>query len=112
AREEERLLALHRVGPLVGHVERVRAQIAVALLLARAEGLAVVTELLEDPLALLQQPLLEVAELLLGHRLELLGLHRLLGAGAPRRAAGRHQVWSLVRVTRTVRPSSSNVCVV
>ena len=30
AREQERLLPLHRVGALVGHVERVRAQVAVA----------------------------------------------------------------------------------
>src|SRR5688572_32894801 len=29
AREQERLLALHGVGPLIGHVEGVRAQVAV-----------------------------------------------------------------------------------
>src|SRR5919109_1364862 len=33
--EEERLLALHRVGPLIGHVERVARQVAVGRLKAR-----------------------------------------------------------------------------
>src|SRR5215213_4382362 len=72
AREEERLLALHRVGALVRHVERVRAQIAVGALRRRPERLVVVPELLEHALALLDQPLLEVRDLLLAERLELL----------------------------------------
>ena len=61
AGEEEGLFALHRVRPLVGHVERIRV-LAVAL-----EGLVVVPEFLEHPMAFLEQPLLEVRELLLGH---------------------------------------------
>src|SRR5262245_36502893 len=40
-REQERLLALHRVSPLVGHVERVARQVAVGRLQARVERLVV-----------------------------------------------------------------------
>src|SRR5687768_5122344 len=46
-REQELLLALHRVGPLVGHVERVAREVAVRGLQARVERFAVVTELLD-----------------------------------------------------------------
>src|SRR6476619_3478032 len=46
AREEERLLPLHRVRALVRHVEGIAAQIAVRLLRRRAERLAVVAQLL------------------------------------------------------------------
>src|SRR5688500_6675478 len=73
AREEERLLPLHGVRALIGHVERVRAQVAVRRLRRRPEGLVVVPELLEHALALLEQPLLEVLQLLLRHSLRLLG---------------------------------------
>jgi hypothetical protein len=71
-REEERLLALHRVRSLIGHVERVRAQVAVRRLRGGAERLAVVSQLLQDTLPLLEQALLEVRERLLGHGLRLL----------------------------------------
>src|SRR5262245_57723734 len=45
-REQEGLFPLHRVGSLVGHVERVAGQIAVGGLEARIEGFVVVPELL------------------------------------------------------------------
>src|SRR5439155_6102380 len=64
-REQERLLALHRIGPLVGHMEGVAREVAVGRLQARVEGLAVVAQLLHHALPLLQQALLEVGELLL-----------------------------------------------
>src|SRR5215218_4843452 len=60
AREQERLLALHRVGSLLRHVERIAAQIAVGLLRRRAERLPIVAKLLHRPAALFHQPLLEV----------------------------------------------------
>src|SRR6266536_2998725 len=63
--EQERLLALHGVGALIGHVERVARQVAVRRLQARVERLAVVAELLHHASALFQQSLLQVAELLL-----------------------------------------------
>src|SRR5919107_3302483 len=72
AGEQERLLALHRVGALIGHVERIAAQIAVGLLRRRAERLAIVAKLLHRPAAFFHQPLLEVLQHLLGHRLGLL----------------------------------------
>src|SRR6185312_2896907 len=72
AREEECLLAFHRVRSLVRHVEGVRAQVAVRRLRRGVERLAVVAELLEHPLPLFEQPLLEVREQLLCHRLVLL----------------------------------------
>src|SRR5687768_14170055 len=72
AREEKRLLPLHGVRALVGHVEGIRAEVPVRRLRRCAEGLAVVAKLLQDALALLEQPLLEVGERLLVHRLGLL----------------------------------------
>src|ERR1700694_4682300 len=74
AREQERLLALHRVGALIRHVERIAAEIAVSFLRRGTECLVVVTQLLQHALPLLEQSFLEVLELLLGHRLR---LHRL-----------------------------------
>src|SRR5881296_2824765 len=64
-REQERLLPLHGVGPLVRHVERVAREIAVGGLEARVEGLAVIPELLHHPGALFEQALLEMRQLLL-----------------------------------------------
>src|SRR5690242_17893048 len=64
-REQERLLALHGVGALVGHVEGVARQIAVGALETRVEGLVVVPELLHHPGPFLEEPLFEVRELLL-----------------------------------------------
>src|SRR5436190_8588033 len=72
AREEECLLALHGIGALIRHVERVAAQIAVGLLRGRAERLPVTPQLLNGAPALLHQPLLEVLQHLLRHRLGLL----------------------------------------
>src|SRR5674476_171942 len=69
--EQERLFALHRIRALIRHVERIAAEIAVGLLRGAAERLIVVAELLEHALPLFHQPLLEVLELLLGHRLQL-----------------------------------------
>src|ERR1700686_1710342 len=69
AREEKRLFALHRVGTLVGHVEGVRAQIAVRALRSRSERFVVMTKLLEDALALFEQALLKMHEALFRHRL-------------------------------------------
>src|SRR5207237_1203769 len=56
--EQERFLALHGVGALVRHVERVAREVAVRRLQARVEGLAVIAELLHHPGALLGQSLL------------------------------------------------------
>src|SRR5207249_2796133 len=70
-REQERLLLLHGVGALVGHVERVAREVAVGGLEAGVEGFAVIAELLHYPVALLVQPLLEVLQLLLGQALGL-----------------------------------------
>src|ERR1035437_5923872 len=97
AREEERLLALARVGALVGHVERVRGQVAVGALRRGAEGLVVMAKLLEHALAFLEQPLLKVRDLLLDHRLELLFAVR----------CWRHRQLSRVRARCAVMPSSS-----
>src|SRR5256886_1071399 len=63
--EQERLLALHGVGALIGHVERVAREVAVGRLQARVERLIVVAELLHHPGALLVEALLEVGQLLL-----------------------------------------------
>src|SRR5690242_3475863 len=71
-REKERLFALHRVGSLIGHVERIAAQIPVRRLRCRAEGFVSPAELLEYALALLLQTLLEVLQHLLVHALRLL----------------------------------------
>src|SRR3954470_13534909 len=46
AGEEKRLLALHRVGALIGHVKGVCAQIAVRALRRRSESLVVVAQFL------------------------------------------------------------------
>src|ERR1044071_8393431 len=72
-REQERFLTLHCVGTLACHVERVRAQVCVGTLGCRAERHLVVAKLLENTLPLLEQPLLEMLEIFLGHRLLLLG---------------------------------------
>src|SRR5437763_1331106 len=63
--EQERLLALHGVGALVRHVERVAREVAVRRLQARVERLAVIAELLHHAGALLEQPLFEMGQLLL-----------------------------------------------
>ena len=55
------------VGPLVGHVERVLADVSVLVL----HALVGAAELLEDALALVEEPLLEILQLLLWHRLAL-----------------------------------------
>src|SRR5512146_1301968 len=55
ARAQEGLLTLHGIGALIGHVERVGAQVAVGGLRRRAEGLIVMTQLLQHPAALLEQ---------------------------------------------------------
>src|SRR5215211_1296706 len=72
AREQERLLTLHRVSALIRHVERVGAEIAVGALRRRAERLIVVAELLDDSLPLVHEALLEMIEQLFRHRLLLL----------------------------------------
>src|SRR4029077_5311775 len=69
AREQKRLLALHCVGSLIGHVERICAQIAVRTLRCRPESLVVVAQLLQHALPLLEETLLEVLKALFGHRL-------------------------------------------
>src|SRR5512143_3648085 len=56
-RHEERLLALHGVGALVGHVEGVRRQVAVGRLQGRVEARAVGAELPHRPRPLLPTPL-------------------------------------------------------
>src|SRR5215218_10272723 len=60
AREEERLLALHRVGALIRHMERVTAQVAVGFLGSSAERLVGAAKLLHHALALVEQTLLEM----------------------------------------------------
>src|SRR5689334_12123262 len=77
-REEERLLALHSIGALIGHMERIAGQVAVGRLQARVEGFAVVAELLHHARALLVQPFLQVLELFLAQALGRLRLR--LGA--------------------------------
>src|SRR5215213_11856579 len=57
AREQERLLALHRVGSLIRHVERIAAQIAVGLLRRRSERLAIAPQLLHGAAPLFHEPL-------------------------------------------------------
>src|SRR6266568_1608210 len=63
--EQEGLLALHGVGALIRHMERVARQVAVGRLQAGVEGLVVVAELLHHPSALLVETLLQVGQLLL-----------------------------------------------
>ncbi len=67
--EEELLLPLHGVGALIGHVERVGRQVAVGRLERRVERLVVIAELLHDAGPLLQEPLLQMRQLLLVHSL-------------------------------------------
>src|SRR5262245_34496539 len=78
-REQERLLALHRVGALVGHMERVAGEIAVGRLEARVERFAVVPQLLDHARPLFEQPLFEMGQLLFiqtGFGLHLRGFRR------------------------------------
>src|SRR6266853_15090 len=63
--EQERLLALHGVGALIGHMKRVAREVPIGRLQARVEGLVVVAELLHHPGALLVEALLEVGQLFL-----------------------------------------------
>src|SRR5829696_4482602 len=97
AREQERLLALHGVRALVGHVERVGAQVTIRRLWRGPERLVVMAKLLKHSAALLEQALLEVLEILLVHAFRLL-----------RAAGGWHRYWSLVRASRTTDPSGSS----
>src|SRR5690348_6360360 len=76
AREKECLLALHRIRALIGHMERIAAQIAVRRLRRRAERFVRSTKLLEHALSFVQQPLLEVLKRLLIHSF---GLFRAVG---------------------------------
>src|SRR5713101_2182864 len=62
--KKERLLPLHRVGALIGHVERIARQVAIGCLETRVERLAVVAQLLDHPRALFEEPLLKMAQLL------------------------------------------------
>src|SRR5690606_5266072 len=62
---QELLLALHGVGALVRHVERVGGEVAVGGLQGGVEGLVVVAELLHHARPLLEQPLFHVRQLLL-----------------------------------------------
>src|SRR5665647_390098 len=73
AGEEKCLLSLHRIGALICHVERIGAQVSVGALLSRSELFVVMTELLQDPLALFHKPFLEMIEILFRHCLRLLG---------------------------------------
>src|SRR6266550_1057860 len=70
--KEKCFFSLHRVGALIGHMERVRAQVAVGALRRRAERLVVMPELFQHATTLLHQSLLEMIEHLLGQRLEFL----------------------------------------
>src|SRR4051812_1781030 len=67
AREKKRLLALHRVGALIGHVEGVCAKVTIRALRSRPKSLVVVPKLLQDALSLLEQALLEVLQAFLRH---------------------------------------------
>src|SRR5471030_1644317 len=55
AREQERLLAFHRVGALIRHVERVRREIAVGALRCGTERLVIVAEFLQHALPFFEQ---------------------------------------------------------
>src|SRR2546426_2576574 len=57
--EQEGLLALHGVGALIRHVERVAREVAVGRLQAGVERLVVVAELLHHPSALFVETLLQ-----------------------------------------------------
>ncbi len=65
AGEEEHLLPLHGVGAQVGHVVGVGVEVRVALLGGDLGQLVVAAEGAEGPLALPQEPLLELLQLLL-----------------------------------------------
>ena len=67
-REDGGLLALHGLGSLVGHVVGVRRQVGVARLAVGLGHLVEETERLERPRPLVEQPLLDVSELLLVQR--------------------------------------------
>src|SRR4029079_15033009 len=69
AGEKKCLFALHRIGALICHVERVRAQVSISALRRRSKSLIVVPELLQDALPLFHEALLEVIEILLVHGL-------------------------------------------
>src|SRR5215467_13548507 len=71
-REQERLLALHSVGSLISHVERVAAQVAVGGLRRGAERFVGAAEFFEHTLALVEKTLLEMLKHLLVHALGLL----------------------------------------
>src|SRR5690606_28878432 len=96
AGEEESLFPLHGIGALIGHVERVRAQIAVRRLGRVEKRLLMVAEFLQNPTALLHESLLEVSDHLLGHAPWLAGS-----------TTGRHADHSRVRASRAVTPSRS-----
>src|SRR5262245_4418853 len=66
-REEELLLPLHGVGPLVRHVKGVGREVAVGRLQRVIERLVVVPELLHHAGPFVEQALLEMLQLLLGH---------------------------------------------
>ena len=66
-REKKCLLALHGIRTLIGHVERVRAQIPVRSLRRGSESFVVVTKLLQNALPLLEQALLKMLKTLLRH---------------------------------------------
>src|SRR5256712_5366273 len=74
--EQKRFLALHRIGALVGHVERIAREVPVRRLQAGVERLAVVPQLLHDARPLLEQSLLEVLELFLAEAAFGLGFRR------------------------------------
>ncbi len=75
AREEQHLLALHRVRTQIGDVVRVRVQVGVRLLRGELRELAELPQRAERALALPQQALLDVLELLLRHSLGHWRLH-------------------------------------
>ena len=77
AGEQERLFTLHGIRSLIRHMERVRTQVSVSRLRRGAEYIFVVPELLQRTTPLVQQPLLEVLEVFLRHRLRLLGAVRI-----------------------------------
>src|SRR2546423_4239747 len=70
--KEEGLFALERVGALIGHVERVGAQITVGALGRRPECLVVVPQLLEYAFPLLKKSLLKMLKAFFRHRLRFL----------------------------------------
>ena len=71
--EQERFFALHRIGALIGHMERVGTGVAVGFAI-RTEGFPVVPQLLQHALPFFEQTLFEMLQVLLGHRLRLLSV--------------------------------------